>query len=179
MNSPEHESVGDCHLASQLVSVLLEHVEVGFGDCGRTWYRPVGWAAKGDIEVLFITSDLVHGWCAGNVTKFEFFAATRQNDNYVAAINPGNGAQIGLKRKQCLRLVFFMSEHGIGRVVFHDAMTGVINEVEGGLLATPGILDIFDDKLKLFLELLCVCIVDDFAGTWLEANAFKALRYVL
>ena len=147
MNSPEHESIRDYHRTGHLVSVLLEHVEVGFGDRGRTWYTPVGWAAKGDIEVLFITSDIVHGWCVANITKFKFFAATRQNDNYVAAINLGNGAQIGLKRKQCLLLVFFMSEHGIGHVVFHDTMTGVINKVEGSLLATPVVLDIFDDSV--------------------------------
>ena len=154
MDGPEHEGVGDHNLAGHAVCVLLKHVEVGFGDCGRTWDTSVWWASKGNVEVLFITSDFIHGWLVTGVTDLEFFAATRQNDYDVAAIDLGNGAQIGFKRKECLLLVLLGSEHGIGLVVLHYTMTGVIDEVEGGLLAAPSIIDVLYDSFELSSKLL-------------------------
>ena len=57
-------------------------------------------------------------------------------------------------------------------------MAGVINEVEGGLLAFPGLLDVLHDQIQLFSEHLGVCIEDDLAVALLEVDAFEASHYV-
>ena len=59
VNSPEHEGIWDSHSTSQWMCMLSENVEVGFRDCGRTWYTPIWWAAKGNVQVAFSASYLV------------------------------------------------------------------------------------------------------------------------
>ena len=178
MNFPEHEGVWDTNRAGHLISVLLKHVEVGFRDRGRTWHSLVRWASEGDVEVLFVTSDVIQGWRVTCVTNLKPFAATRQNNDYVASINLGNGAQICFKWKESLLLVFFATEHGVGLVVLHDTMAGVINEVESGLLTAPGFLDVCDDVFKLLLPLLCLFVEYKLAVALLEADAFEAFHHV-